>query len=144
MKTHFANIQPDGGLPHNIPKEFTEKAIYIVRDPRSVVLSISRFFQFPIETAVEVMTRKDFTIGDGKEYASCLVSSWTNHVASWVSEKNFPVHIVKYEDMMDDAGKELTEVLQFLEQEVDPELVTVAIKTSEIANLKKEEADNGF
>lgn len=143
VKTHFANFQPDG-LPHCIPKEFTERAVYVVRDPRSVLLSMARFFGFSTEAAVEAMNNKQFTIGDNEEFASTLVSSWSNHARSWVGEKNFPVHVVRYEDMLADAGKELTEVLEFLGEDVDPALVETAVDAAALSRLKAKESDDGF
>jgi len=148
VKTHFANIRPDGDLPHCIPKTLTKKAVYIVRDPRSVVLSAARHFKYSIDAMVEEMNFQDFTLGGTGIHASCLVTSWSNHVSSWIGEKEFPVHVVKYEDMMADAAKELTEVLEFLKEEedkeVDPKRVEKAVKACEIAKLEKAEDENGF
>ena len=142
-KTHFANIQPDG-LPRCIPPDFTERAVYVVRDPRSAFLSFSRFFNFPLDKAVEAMANKDFTIGGTETHARTLISSWSNHVASWTGEKEFPVHVVRYEDLQKDAGKELTDVLEFLGMEVDKKLVKLAVSASEISNLKESEEEDGF
>lgn len=143
IKTHFANFQPDR-MPPLIPEEFTKKAVYIVRDPRSVVLSMAKFFQFSIDVAVDTMECKDFTIGDNIHFSSQLVSSWTNHAASWISETRFPIHVVQYEDMLKDTGKELTEILEFLGEEVDVETVKVAVKATSMAQLKQVEATKGF
>lgn len=143
VKTHFANIQPDG-LPHCIPKELTEKAVYVVRDPRSVALSVSRFFKFSMEMTVETLRRKDFTIGGDERFSLCLVSSWSNHAASWAGEDKFPLHVVKYEDLVGDAGKELTETLEFLGEEVDSDLVDRAVKATEIEKLRQTEETDGF
>ena len=142
-KTHFANIQPDG-LPHCIPKEITERAVYIVRDPRSVVLSMSRFFGFSIDKAVEAMASKDFRIGDNLKTASCLLSSWSNHVASWTTDKRYPVHIVKYEDLLEDTEKELVEVLDFLGEDVDKKVVKKAVEVTKMENLRAKEEKDGF
>ena len=143
VKTHFANIQPDG-LPRCIPPDFTERAVYVVRDPRSVLLSFSRFFNHPLDVAVDGMMNKDFTIGGTDIHALTLISSWSNHVSSWMGEKDFPVHVVKYEDMQENAEKELTEVLEFLSIEPDEKLVKKAVKASNVSNLKKDEDDQGF
>ena len=143
VKTHFANIQPDG-LPQCIPAELTERAVYVVRDPRDVVSSFARFYKFPMETACDALSSKDFTIGGNEMFAKCLLSTWSNHVSSWVGEKVFPVHVVKYEDMMKDAGKELTEVLEFLGIEVDKALVKKAVDATRISKLKKAEEAKGF
>ena len=143
IKTHSINVQPPG-LPPLIPKEITYKAIYIVRDPRSVVLSICRFFGIPIDAAVECMANKDWIIGGGDDFAYQTVSSWSNHVATWVGEKEFPVHVVRYEDLQTDAAKELTEVLEFLEEDVDSERVNKAVEAADITRVRKQEEDSGF
>jgi len=143
IKTHFANIQPDG-LPHCIPKDFTNKAVYVVRDPRSVLMSFSNFFKTTIEESATAMGTENFTIGGEGEHAIQLISSWSNHVASWVSERNFPVHVVKYEDMVKDTNKELTEVMQFLGQDVNVEIVSAAVKAVDITKLRKSEKEFGF
>ncbi len=143
VKTHFANIQPDG-LPHCIPAEFTERGIYLVRDPRAVFLSFARFFNFSLETAADAMNNKDFAIGGMGDYASTLLSTWSNHVASWASETVFPVHVVKYEDLMENPSQELKEVLEFLELEVADFIVKRATDAADIGKLKAREEEDGF
>ena len=143
VKTHFANIQPDG-LPRCIPPDFTERVVYVVRDPRSTLLSFSRFFNFPMDKAVAAMANKDFTIGGTETHALTLISGWSNHVASWTGEKDFPVHVVKYEDLQKNAGKELTEVLEFLGADVDKKTVKLAVSASDITKIQKDEEENGF
>jgi Sulfotransferase domain len=143
IKTHFANMQM-GDAPHCIPKYLTEKAVYVVRDPRSVVSSFARFYKFPIETAADAMNSNEFVIGGNALFSRCLLSTWSNHVASWTSETNFPVHVVRYEDLVSDTAKELTEVLEFLGIEIDLELVNKSVAAANISNLKKAEVDKGF
>jgi hypothetical protein len=142
-KTHFANIQPDG-LPPLIPFEFTKNAVYVVRDPRSVALSMSKFYQFTTEKTVQAMASKEFVIGGDEKFARCMLSSWSNHVASWTSETRYPVHIVRYEDMVTDTAKEIIEVLEFMEIEVDTKLVAKAIEAADISKLKASEESGGF
>jgi hypothetical protein len=103
-----------------------------------------RYFNFPLEKSVETMANKDFRIGDNKNFATVLVSSWSNNVASWTSETEFPVHVVRYEDMEADAGKELSEVLEFLGQDVDPDRVRSAVAATQIAHLREKESADGF
>lgn len=144
VKTHFANIQPDGGLPHLVPADVTKKAVYVVRDPRSVFASFCRFFAYSPDMAAEAMNRVDFRIGGAGDFATSLVSSWSNNVRSWVGEQAFPVHVVKYEDMLADAGKELTEVLEFLGEDVDEERVEKAVEAASIDRLNADEGEQGF
>lgn len=144
VKTHFANISASRLTPC-IPRELTSKAIYVVRDPRSVVLSVSHYYNFPTEHAVQAMNNLEFNIGGDKNYSLSFVSSWSNHVRSWVGEKEFPVHVVRYEDLVSDGAKELTEVLQFLEIEPDEDLVERAVKAADLSRLRNQEAEgDGF
>ena len=143
LKTHFANLQTPG-LPPFIPKEVTRKAVYVVRDPRDVFHSFASYFNFSPKMTATAMAGKDFTIGGQKKQARQMVSSWSNHVASWTAEEGFPVHIVRYEDLVKDTAKELSEVLEFLEIDVDPDRVDRAIKAVEISKLQKMEEEGGF
>ena len=143
IKTHFANIQPPG-LPHCIPQDFTERAVYIVRDPRAVFLSFAQFFNFSLKTAADAMANNEFAIGGMGKHASTLLSSWSNHAASWTSETAYPVHIVKYEDLIKDSAKELSEVLEFMGVEVNKATVERAVKAADINKLKHEEEKGGF
>jgi len=143
IKTHFANIQP-AGLPHCIPQDFTERAIYIVRDPRAVFLSFAQFFNFSLKTAADAMSNNEFAIGGMGDYASTLISDWSNHVASWTSETAYPVHIVKYEDLAKDSAKELSEVLDFLGMDTEKAIIQRAVKAADISKLKAKEEEEGF
>ena len=149
IKTHFANISPEGFGPC-IPWQITRKAVYVVRDPRSVLLSFSPYFGLSLESAAEAMASKDFGIGDNKIQANQLLSSWSNHVSSWVGESRFPVHVVKYEDMVADTAKELTEILEFLGQDVEQDLFrAVSLKgqafvgTADVEELKDKAGNDG-
>ena len=145
FKTHYANVTI-AGLPAFIPPELTQRAIYVVRDPRSVVISVSRFFNISMDRAVEQMDNLHFQIS---EYDSGLqvpqvVSSWSNNVKSWVSQEIYPVHCVKYEDLMVDPLKELREILGFLGLEFDEARGKRAVKAAELSKLRKVEAKDGF
>ena len=142
-KTHWCNAQPDG-LPPFIPAEFTKKAVYVVRDPRAVLLSYANYYSYSPQKAVQMMNTEDFTIGGQKGHARTLVSSWTKHVASWTGEKNFPVHVVRYEDMLENPAKELTEVLEFLEKDADEARVARAVEAARISKIQAAEKDDGF
>jgi hypothetical protein len=146
FKTHYANLWTDG-LPPFIPPELTKRAIYVVRDPRSVVLSMAKFYSLAHEVAVERMRTPDFCIGmsDLSQQVPTFVSSWTNHVSSWVGDKTkFPVHLVRYEDLQADACEELRKILEFCEMEVDEERLVRAVEASELDELRRKEETSGF
>ena len=142
FKTHFANLK-EPGVPAFIPFEFTERAIYIVRDPRDIALSFSKYFGLSMDKTVEQMAHKEHWIGGGPQSAQ-VISSWSNHVASWGGEKAFPVHYVKYEELMENPVKELTEIIEFLKWDMDDELIAKAVSACELSKMKKHETEKGF
>jgi hypothetical protein len=143
VKTHWANVTLEH-FPACIPEQFTSKAIYMVRDPRSVFLSFSKFYSLSHEQTADAMNNLDFVIGGGEIFSRCLLSSWKNHVASWTGESKFPVHVLKYEDLVEDTEKELREVLEFLDWEIDEDRLKLAVEASSSANLQRKEKEGGF
>jgi len=146
MKTHFANLKPEG-LPAFIPPELTKRAIYIVRDPRSVVLSFSKYYSKSIPRTLEMMAHHDLTIGGGSEseQTPTMVSSWSNHVRSWIGNSgDYPFLLVRYEDLVDDTAGSLKEIIEFLELEYDEDRANRAIEATQLSRLSREEKENGF
>jgi hypothetical protein len=122
------------------------KTIYIVRDPRDVVLSYYDFQRkyrqiandYPLDRYVD-----DFVSG-------CLVAAdwgtWGENVASWVytrgQSKDFL--LLHYEEMLKDTISELRRMGLFLGIEADPERLKRAIERSSVdrmRELEKAEAD---
>lgn len=143
VKTHFANLTLPT-LPPFIPPQLTKGAIYIVRDPRSVFLSFQRYFGSTLEKTADAMVSKDFSIGASTTHATQFLSSWSNHVSSWIGEKRFPVHVVKYEDMLEDPAKELREVLEVMEWEIDEDRIQTAVEVCTMEKFQKFEEENQF
>lgn len=144
-KTHWANLQLPG-LPPFIPKEVTAAAIYVVRDPRDVFVSCQNYYQYPPDLTADVLNSKEFIIGGDSDgvYARCMVSSWSRHVASWISEKEFPVHVVSYEEMLANPISTLLDVLAFIgDDKANFDRARKAAEACEISKVQKQE-ENGF
>jgi len=142
FKTHFCNLKPEG-VPAYIPGEFTERAIYIVRDPRDVLMSVCRHYGLSTPMGVEMMANKDRRIGGGGQTTQ-IISSWSNHVASWGGEDKYPVHVVRYEDMCSDPVSEFTEVIEFLGWDMDADRIKRSVDAVELSKLRQREDDTGF
>jgi len=118
------------------------KVIYIVRDPRDVVVSQFHFYRkrrriaddYPIEKFV---TR--FVAGDTSDYGS-----WGDNVASWLvarqNSKDFL--LLRYEDMMAQTVAELTRVAAFLGRDTTPERIAKAVERSSADEMRKLENKN--
>ena len=143
FKTHYANLVIKG-LPAFIPPELTQRAIYVVRDPRSVALSMSKFYCISMNKTVEQLAYKEFWIGQDDEQIPQLLSSWSNHVASWTAELGFPVHVVRYEDLLADPLAELKDIVEFLGMEYDEAKGKRAVNAARLSKMRKAEKDTGF
>lgn len=111
--------------------------IYVVRDPRDVALSQFHFHRkrgliddgYPAEKFV---TR--FVAGETSPYGS-----WGENVASWLATRqNQPGFLLlRYEDMLDDAARELIKVASFLRIPHDAERIANAVRRSAADEMRK-------
>lgn len=123
------------------------KTIYIVRDPRDVVLSNYDFQrkyrqiedQYPLDRYVD-----DFVFG---RLVSADWGTWRENVASWVYTRgqNKDFLLVRYEDLLDDTVAELGRIAQFLGVDASDTNLRRAVELSSadrMRKLEKQEEDN--
>jgi hypothetical protein len=113
------------------------RVIYVVRDPRDVALSQFHFHRkrklieddYPAEKFVA-----RFIAGQTSPYGS-----WGENVASWLStrHKRPGFLLLRYEDMLEDAARELTKVAALLEIPPDPERIGRAVERSSAEEMRK-------
>lgn len=141
MKTHSINGLYDGSPM--IPPALTAAAIYVVRDPRDVVMSYARHLGIMHRQAEKDMAHEGTRIVDSRSGLFHVLSSWSNHVASW-AQADFPVALVRYEDLIDDPRRNFAAILQFLGMEIDKERFSNALKLTKLDNLRDQEVKKGF
>lgn len=142
MKTHHANCYLDDIAA--IPPTVTNAAVYMIRDPRDVVLSNARHFGLSIDDSITTLGDKTRAIGDDDAFIHCL-GDWSTHVSSWTSAKSsFPVFGVKYESLKSDPEGTLTKILTKLELDVDGEKVNKAVELADFSRVQAQEAKVGF
>lgn len=143
IKTHHVNGAVEG-LPPLIPYDLTERAIYIVRDPRDIVTSLSKHIEKSVEETIDNMNNPGYGLSSTGTIPH-LLNTWSEHVNSWTGVKyRYPVLLVKYEDMMENPSKELIRVLEFCGIDPDLDVVNKSVESCEINKLRKQEQDKGF
>jgi Sulfotransferase domain len=115
------------------------RVIYVVRDPRDVALSQFHFHRkrrligddYPAEKFVP-----RFVAGQTGPYGS-----WGENVASWLATRRHRPGflLLRYEDMLEDAARELTKVAAFLQISADPERIRKAVERSSADEMRKME-----
>jgi hypothetical protein len=149
LKTHHINCTMDGYSFTN--KENTAATIYIVRDPRNLVSSISNHFSKTLLEAKEFLFRTNM-LGTNKDSAltgdvATILGSWKDHYNFW-TKKNDNLLLIKYEDILLNPKQELVKIKEFLNKFI--KFQTNDIKDQNIINstsfgsLKKLEEKGEF
>ena len=120
VKTHHALLK----ILNNsfTTKENTLGIIYVVRDPRDVVLSMCNHFSFTIEESIDRMFKKDFgivwddqgSLYKNKQRPMTFISSWDNHFMSWNRYVfDCPRLIIKFEDLVYKKEETIKKIIDF-------------------------------
>jgi hypothetical protein len=115
-----------------------KKVIYIVRDPRDVVVSYYYFHlkqgfiedDYPMEKFVS-----RFVSGD----VDPIFASWGEHVASWFATRlnGREFLLLRYEDMKANPALELAKIADFLQISYDAEKLTRAVELSSVERMRE-------
>jgi hypothetical protein len=148
LKTHQINCNLDGYSFTN--KNNTAATIYIVRDPRSVIGSISNHFSVTIEEAKNMVLGRRVLINTGKSYEHdvvTLLGSWGEHYKFW-TKKNDNLLLLKYEDILLDPKRQLKKIILFLKKfikfKIDESKENNIIASTSFRNLQDLENKTGF
>jgi Sulfotransferase domain len=114
-----------------------KKVIYIVRDPRDVVLS---YYEFQLKRRVitESCSLEEFLPRFMESEFEPKTGSWRDHVLSWVAtrggQRNFL--LLRYENMLADPEKESTRIAHFLGLDAKPERIARAVSLSSADRMR--------
>ncbi len=151
FKTHNAMCKINGNR-FTDPKN-TLGGIYIVRDPRNVVTSLANHYEITIDEAYEFMKDRKRAIIEkkGNRYLGfTALFSWDFHIDSWLNYRNFPILVIRYEDLQSETFQTLKKVISFIKdiskskKNFDRFKAKETIKSCEFEKLKKMEEKKGF
>lgn len=140
VKTHNWNAAVDD-IPL-IPPSLTKCAVYIVRDPRDIIPSLASHYEITFDRAIEMMADGTHTSSD--KVIKHYVSTWSNHVGSWLSELPYPIALVKYEHLLEHTEDVFATVLHFMGHNPDPAKVKQAVKACSFDAVRRQEQSDGF
>ena len=143
VKTHnmlfnFEKKNPFTNFDHSLG------AIYIVRDPRNLVLSYARHMDTSVEEIVEFVT-------SGKAIKNDLMGNWSENYLSWKAFSRYNKYLlIKYEDLILNPKANLLKIIEFVfslsgrKLSLDMKKIDNVIKSTTLDNLKKLEDTNNF
>lgn len=156
-KLRFLKTHNVFGKINNNPftsKENSIGCIYIVRDPRNVITSLSNHYELDYEKSLEWMTNHKKYIYDNRgenDYGNFqFISSWSNNYKSWKIQKDVPIKIIRYEDLLEKTYEVTKDIIRFINEtskiqvKIDIKKLKNSVNSTLFVKLKKLEKNNGF
>lgn len=145
-KIHDALLPgPSGELIVSV--EATRCALYMIRDPRDVAVSLASHGDWDLKKAARCLA-SDATSGSTErevgEQLRQRVGTWSSHVRSWADQDYFPVHVIRYEDCVADPVATFYGAFRFGGLDVSEEDVSRAVSACSFDRLRDQETRYGF
>ena len=151
IKTHCAFLNVNNFRFTN--NKNTLGCIYLIRDPRNVITSVKHHYEHDYEEALNFMKDEKGLLYEkiDNQYVDFnFLSSWKNHYKSWIYSKEFPIQLIKYEELEKNTEKTFKKVIHFinenagLKNDYNSEKAKKCIESCDFNILKKNEEKFGF
>ena len=143
LKTHSFLFNLNKNFPFT-NFDNTLGVIYVVRDPRNIVTSFSKFRSLTVEQTADFMISGT---GDGLVWTN----NWSVNYHSWKLFKEYGRYLlVKYEDLISEPDKTFLNILEFIHKlnktnfKLDKKKFENVIKTTSFDSMQKLEKEKGF
>lgn len=139
-KTHDRFIGRGG---HPLLGTRARGALYLVRDPRDVAVSLHHHASIPLDAAIAGMNDPDLCLRGRVQLAS-YVGDWGGHVSQWTDQSLIRTKVVRYEDLRAETAGTLGSIVDFLGGRATEAEILRAVGYSSLGELQRQEADKGF
>lgn len=145
-KVHDAWELTPAGEPL-FPVDLTLGAIYLVRDPRDVAVSLVHHMNQTIDQVIARMGNPEAVMEVPRRrmprQLPQRLSTWSQHVEGWLGA---PVKLlpIRYEDMLSEPVPRFGEIARFLGRDDAPEKIEAAVNAVRFEHLRAAEEANGF
>ena len=142
VKTHNLAGSFDGHALHNM--EVTAGAIYVVRNPLDVAVSMTHHFGIDLDTAIDRLADDAVATQNDALFVSQILGSWSRHVQSWADLASERVLVLRYEDLLEKPAKAFARVARLVSAGQDRARVDRAIRHADFRSLSALEKKHGF
>jgi hypothetical protein len=142
VKTHNLAGSHDGHPLHN--PTVSAGAIYIVRNPLDVAISMSHHFGIGIDDAIAFMGNPDAALENSDLFVTQFLGTWSQHVASWTALEGARILVLRYEDLLEKPVKGFLKVAKLIGLDSDRARVERAVKHASFSSLSAMEQRDGF
>lgn len=142
VKTHNALVEHDD--TSLVTLDVTAGAIYIVRNPLDVVVSLSHHSGLSIDATIARLNELNALVANTDENVYEFHGSWSENVESWTRTPSPQLHIVRYEDMLEAPARTFGAIVKFLGIEASRARIEKGVRLSSFRVLQEQERRNGF
>ena len=148
-KTHSSFVKMDGYSFTDLNN--TLGVIYIVRDPRDVVISYSHHNNQTIEQTLKMINQNYILGAEIKDSIPVYLGSWSYNYNSWKVFKNINKYLlIKYEELILNDEKYFEKILLFIKNiskmdfDISEKKIKKVLEEIKFEKLKKLEKEKGF
>lgn len=127
---------------HNM--DVTAGAIYVVRNPLDVVISMTHHFGVSVDEAIGRLGDGNASTETTGDHAAELHSDWSTHVRSWTAAHNPGLHVMRYEDMLERPNHSFRQLTDFLGLNPPNDRLRRAVRFSSFESLQAQERKTPF
>ena len=128
-----AALAESGGFP-SITMDLTAAAIYIIRNPLDLAVSLAAYDGQDIDGAITRL-EAEYNSGNSDQFAYEFQGSWSTNVLSWTRQRHAGLHLMRYEDMISSPDKAFGPLVAFFGFDTPPERLARAIHFSSFDEL---------
>lgn len=142
------HFQQFSGRDALIPLDKTRCVIYFVRNPLDVCVSYAHHFHVAFQDASQQLCDVNWGLcAEPTRLYNQLhqhLSSWSEHVRSWLDAPGVPIHLLRYEDMKRDSFQSFANALVAAGVAFTDEQLRQALEASKLEKLRHQEEETGF
>lgn len=146
IKVHDAYTYLENGTP--LLGTVQAKAVYILRNPLDVAVSLANHYSVDIDEAIRIMGDESYAVCNSiKRLPDQLRQkqlSWSSHVERWANASELPIYFMRFEDMKFDPIKTFSGAIRFIGLDCTDGQIRQAVEASSFEKLKAEEEQEGF
>ena len=158
-KINFLKTHQAFGNYENLPftnQQNTLGAIYLVRDPRDVLISYAKHMNQSLNETLDLVLEDDskgYLNEEKKDVIGEMRGSWSQHYNSWKFSNIKDKIIIKYEDLVNDPYNTFYKVINYISYlfnknssslEINDGKIRKCLEISDFKNLQNLEKKSGF
>lgn len=142
VKTHNA-LLVDHGRPL-INFAVTSGAVYIVRNPLDVAVSLSFHMGVTIDETIAIMATRGAETPINDKRVHEIWGSWSEHVESWTRKAHPAICVMRYEDMLSDPETTFGRLARHMLLKPTQAELALAVERSSFEAVRGQEERGGF